>query len=279
MTDPIHSPHPFAAANTDLHTSAISVFNRLHHAPEILFLGNAWDTASALSLERAGFPAVGTTSRGIADGIGAGDGEQVGFDRHVSIVRDMTAHLHVPVSADIEAGYASRFGDIVDNALRMADAGAAGLNVEDSPKDQVGLRDYTEQARLLAQIRHALDTRGFKGLFLNARTDSYLISGLADPLKETLIRAEAYAGSGASGIFVPGLGKDEDIAAAASAITVPLNIMSLPGLTSPSRLHTLGVRRFSFGNALSDKMFAWLDRSAAELWRHRTTASLYEADE
>lgn len=264
-----------SSITASISASSIAEFRRLHEGESLLFLGNAWDTASAQALEKAGFAAIGTTSYGIAQALGMRDGEEIPFDRHVTLVRDIAARVNVPVSADIEAGYASRNADIVDNALRVADAGAAGLNIEDSPKDRDGLRGASEQADLLALLRNALDARGFGGFFLNARTDTYLMPGVSDPFEETLLRVRAYADSGADGIFVPGLSAEPEIAAVASASPVPLNVMSLPGLTSASRLQKLGVRRFSFGNAFSDLALAFLEKSANRLLRDQGTESLY----
>ncbi|OWA33348.1 carboxyphosphonoenolpyruvate phosphonomutase [Saccharibacillus sp. O16] len=256
--------------------ASIVQFRKLHEADKILFLGNAWDTASAIALEKAGFAAIGTTSCGIARAWGMRDGEEIAFERQVSIVRDIVEHVNIPVSADIEAGYASAYGDIVDNVLRIADAGASGLNIEDSPKTEGGLRSNAEQAHLLSQLRHALDTRGFGGFFLNARTDTYLTSGISAPLEETLLRLHAYAESGADGIFVPGLSASDEIAAVVAASPIPLNVMSLPELTSAAELQRLGVRRFSFGNALADLTLAFLQQSADNLYRFQHTADLYE---
>lgn len=257
--------------------SSIAEFRRLHKGEDLLFLGNAWDAASAAALEKAGFAAIGTTSYGIAQASGMRDGEEIPFDRLAAIVRDIAARVNIPVSADIEAGYASKHADIVDNALRVADAGAAGLNIEDSPKDRHGLRDVFEQAKLLVLLRNALDARGFGGFFINARTDTYLMPGVSDPFEETLLRVRAYADGGADGIFVPGLSANAEIAAVASASPLPLNVMSLPGLTSVSHLQKLGVRRFSFGNAFSDLALAFLERSAKRLLRDQGTQSLYAA--
>ncbi len=268
--------HSDSFSTTNRSSAVIAEFRKLHEAEQILFLGNAWDAASAIALEQAGFSAIGTTSYGIARAAGMRDGEEVPFARHVSIVRDMAERVRIPVSADIEAGYASTHAEIVDHALRVADAGAAGLNIEDSPKDRNGLRDTAEHARLLNSIRGALDARGFGGFFLNARTDTYLTPDLSGRLEETLLRLRAYAESGADGIFVPGLSADADIAAVASASPIPLNVMSLPGLTSAARLQELGVKRFSFGNALADLTLDFLRKSADALYRSRDTGFLYE---
>ncbi|MEJ8303262.1 isocitrate lyase/phosphoenolpyruvate mutase family protein [Saccharibacillus sacchari] len=274
-TDNCANPAAAFSPNDNRSAESIAEFRNLHRAGGLLFLGNAWDVASAIALEQAGFAAIGTTSYGIAEALGMRDGENVPFERHVSIVRDIVARVGIPVSADIEAGYASSDADIVDNALRIADAGAAGLNIEDSPKNLKTLRDAAEQARLLSKLRSALDARGFEGFFVNARTDTYLTPSVSDPLAETLLRAQAYASSGADGIFVPGLSADADIAAVASASAIPLNVMSLPGLTSTRHLQKLGVRRFSFGNALADLSLAFIQKAANELLHDQNTESLY----
>ncbi len=82
----------------------IQQFQALHHADEMLFLGNAWDVLSARTLEQSGFRAIGTTSWGVAASLG-----------------------YIPVSADIEAGYAETRGQIVENVLRTADRDTALL--------------------------------------------------------------------------------------------------------------------------------------------------------
>ncbi|MCQ4088270.1 isocitrate lyase/phosphoenolpyruvate mutase family protein [Saccharibacillus sp. JS10] len=251
------------------------VFKELHQGESLLFLGNAWDTASAIALEKAGFAAIGTTSYGISQSLGLQDGEQMDIHQLISIVQNMIKHVSIPVTVDMEAGYASNTEEIIDHVLRVAHLGVAGINIEDSPKHQSQLRSVSEQAALLATLRTSLDTHGFADLFINARTDTYLSHGIDDPLNETLIRAQAYSESGANGIFVPGLSAKDEIIAVVSSCSLPLNLMSLPGLTSVSELEALGVKRFSFGNALSDSILAMLQRSSEQLYRSRDTSFLY----
>jgi len=112
----------------------IQEFNEMHASPELLFLGNAWDLLSALTLEKAGFKAIGTTSWGIANTLGFADGELIDFDRHLGIIKTIAENVKVPVSADIEAGYSEDISKIIDNVLRTADVGVAGINIEDSLK-------------------------------------------------------------------------------------------------------------------------------------------------
>lgn len=251
----------------------IETFNKLHHSEELLFLGNAWDLLSALTLEKAGFQAIGTTSWGIANSLGLQDGELVDFDEHLRIIQMIAEHVTIPVSADIEAGYGDTVETIVQNVLRTADVGVAGINIEDSLKKQDGLRGIAEHARLLYEIRRALDKRGYKDFFINARTDTYFQK--ENPLLEAIERGNAYVESGASGIFVPGVLLDEDIQELAVKIKAPLNVLSLPGLTNCNKLKALGVQRFSFGNALSDKIITFMEMYATQLFELKDTESLY----
>ncbi|MBU9705516.1 isocitrate lyase/phosphoenolpyruvate mutase family protein [Paenibacillus sp. AK121] len=252
----------------------IQEFNDLHTSEEILFLGNAWDLLSALALEKAGFKAIGTTSWGIANTLGFSDGELIDFEQHVSIIRTIAEHVQIPVSADIEAGYGKDVATIVEHVLRTADVGVAGINIEDSLKQQKGLREVRAHSNLLSKIRAALDVHGFKDFFINARTDTFL--QIEAPLSENIERAKAYVESGANGIFVPGLKNDEEIRKVVYHIHAPLNVLSLPGLTNVRQLQQLGVKRFSFGNAFSDKIIVALQKNAEQLINLRDTSHLYD---
>lgn len=252
----------------------IQEFNKLHTSKDILLLGNAWDLLSALTLEKVGFKAIGTTSWGIANSLGYADGELIDFDRHLGIIKSIAENVKIPVSADIEAGYGEDMDTIVANVLKTADVGVAGINIEDSLKNQRGLRDVSVQCMLLSKIRSALDQHGYKGFYINARTDTYFQK--ENPLIETIDRAKAYVESGASGIFVPGLIHHEEIEEITSNVKAPLNVLSLPGLTNCNKLKALGVKRFSFGNALSDKVISFLEKNAAQLMDLKDTSILYE---
>jgi 2-methylisocitrate lyase-like PEP mutase family enzyme len=251
----------------------IQEFNDLHTSEELLFLGNAWDLLSALTLEKVGFKAIGTTSWGIANSLGYIDGELIDFDRHLSIIKNITENVNIPVSADIEAGYSENVEIVVNNVLKTADIGVVGINIEDSLKKQKGLREISKHCNLLEKIRIALDTNGFKNFYINARTDTYFQR--ENPLLETIDRAKSYVESGASGIFVPGMKLEEDIKEVALKINAPLNVLSLPGLTNCNKLKELGVKRFSFGNALSDKYIAFLEKNTEQLIECKDTAHLY----
>jgi 2-methylisocitrate lyase-like PEP mutase family enzyme len=252
----------------------IQRFNELHKSKELLILGNAWDLLSALILEKAGFKAIGTTSWGIANSLGYADGELIDFERHLGIIKTITENVKIPVSADIEAGYGEKTITIVDNVLRVADVGVAGINIEDSLKKQKGLKEISLHCNLVSKLRTALDQNGYKDFYINARTDTYF--QMKDPFLETIERAKAYVESGASGIFVPGLIQRDEIKEIASKVNAPLNVLSLPGLTNCNELKEFGVKRFSIGNALSDKVIALLQKSAAQILESRDISFLYE---
>jgi len=254
--------------------SKINEFNALHTTQNILLLGNAWDILSALTLEKVGFKAIGTTSWGIANSLGYADGEWIDFDRHLAIIKSIADNVNIPVSADIEAGYGNDTKTILENVLKTADIGVAGINIEDSLKQQNGLRNMNEHCALLAQMRALLDNNGYKNFFINARTDT--CCQMEQPFHETMTRAKAYVDSGASGIFIPGLTDYEEIRAITSAVEAPINLMSLPGLTNCQTLQQLGVKRFSFGNALSDKMISYVTKDATRIMESNDTAFLYE---
>lgn len=181
--------------------------------------------------------------------------------------------MNIPVSADIEAGYGHDEQKIIDNVLRTADVGVAGINIEDSLKHQAGLRSIIEHCHLLTNVRKELDNHGYKNFFINARTDTYF--QLERPFEETMTRAKAYIESGASGVFIPGLTDVNEIKAMACNVNAPINLLSLPGLTNVKLLKELGVKRFSIGNALSDKIIAHLTQHAAQLLKDQDTSSLY----
>jgi 2-methylisocitrate lyase-like PEP mutase family enzyme len=253
--------------------SKIQEFNALHESNEVLLLGNAWDLLSALSLEKAGFKAIGTTSWGVAKSLGYSDGEMIEFAIQQNVVKMIVDHVKIPVTADIESGYGEDDQTIVDNVLKLADLGASGINIEDSLKNQAGLKPLDQQCNLLSKIRTALEKNGYQGFYINARTDTYLQN--QDPLNETVYRAKAYVESGASGIFVPGLKEDDEIRVIISQTNAPLNIMSLPGLTNCNKLKELGVKRLSVGGALYRKVNNLLDNCAAQIYESQDTSILF----
>src|SRR5262244_3340176 len=152
-----------------------TLLKALHHGPRILVLANAWDAVSARIVEEIGFPAVATTSAGIAAALGYPDGQRVSRDEMLGVVGRIARAVKVPVTADMEAGYGTTPAQMAETARALIDAGAVGLNLEDMTGDdessQVELGLQMEKIRA---IREASASAGVP-LVINARTDVYLM--------------------------------------------------------------------------------------------------------
>src|SRR5437867_7532411 len=103
----------------------------LHHWPPILVLPNASDAARARVFEAEGFPAIATTSAGVAAAIGYPDGGVVPAREMIEAVARIVRAVSVPVTADIEHAYGATPKAVADVVLRVIAAGAVGINIED----------------------------------------------------------------------------------------------------------------------------------------------------
>jgi len=210
-------------------------FRELHDGGLPFLLPNAWDVASALAFVAAGFPAVGTTSFGVAAAAGHPDGGRSTKDATASLAAQL-ARLPVPVSTDIEDGYDD---DPDAVAAYVAALGVAGINIEDSTEEAL-VAPQAHAAKVAAIKRAAPD------VFVNARVDTYWL-GQDATVAATLERAAAYVAAGADGVFVPGATDPGELRELSAAIPVPLNVLVVPGL-SLAELGELGVRRVSTGS-------------------------------
>lgn len=215
---------------------------RASHRPGLpLLLPNAWDYASAAGLVAAGFTVIGTTSLGVAAAHGLPDAHGLIRDETVALTHRL-ATLPCLCTVDIEAGFSDDPAEVAELAAELSDAGAVGVNLEDGRADG-RLADPGRQRELIRAVK-----RRVPDLFVNARVDTYW---LADgDLDATLARAEQYQRAGADGVFVPGVTEDGDIAAIVSAVTVPVNVLYLPGRQTVGQLAALGVSRVSTGSLL-----------------------------
>lgn len=256
---------------TSQHDLAVR-FRDLHIPGTPLALANAWDAASARVVAATGAPAVATTSAGVAWGLGAADGDKLDRDSALELIRRVAGAVAVPVSADIESGFAAAPDGVADTVAAVIAAGAVGVNIED------GVREPAEHAERIAAARRAADAAGIP-LYINARTDVFLF-GLGAPenrLAETLARAERYLEAGATGIFVPGVGDPETIATLAKDIPAPLNILVGPGAPTVRELADLGVARVSLGSAVAEAAYGLVRRAAEELAADGTYTSVAQA--
>jgi 2-methylisocitrate lyase-like PEP mutase family enzyme len=225
-------------------------FHGMHSGPEPLVLVNAWDVASARVIEELGFPAVATTSAGIAFSRGFPDGQRIQPEEMMASVAQIVDAVRVPVTADAEAGYGNRPEHAAETARQVILAGAVGMNFEDATGDaERPLFDLTLQVERIRAIHEVANQIGVP-LVLNARTDVYLLQ-VGEPGKrydETVRRLSAYRDAGADCVFAPGIRDRETIGRLVKDFGCPLNILAVPGSPSIPEMKALGVRRVSLGS-------------------------------
>jgi 2-methylisocitrate lyase-like PEP mutase family enzyme len=243
------------------------IFRRLHHSPPTLLLPNCWDAASARIFEVAGFPAIATSSAAIAFALGYSDGQRLDVDAHFNAIANIVATVDVPVTVDLESGYAADTIGLTKNVRRLALLGVAGYNLEDSSGKGVLYSIEDQCARITAAKDAAPD------VFLNARTD-ILLDGIGDPstaLERSIERLDAYLHAGADGIFVPGISDPETIATIARRFPKrPLNVLAGPKTPSTIEMQGLGVARISVGSWPMRRAMGLLRDIARELRRDGT---------
>jgi 2-methylisocitrate lyase-like PEP mutase family enzyme len=241
----------------------------LHAGPGFV-LPNAWDAGSARILEQVGFPAIATTSAGIAWSCGIPDGGALDRDRMLEQVGRIVDAVGVPVTADLEAGYGPTAEDVGRTVARAVELGAVGGNLEDAGGG--GLFGIDEAVERLEAARAAAP----RGTFvLNARTDTYFAGTTGDVFAETVERAVRYVEAGADCIFVPGVVDADTIGRLAAAIPGPLNVVAgLANTIDAPTLFSLGVTRVSLGGSLARASLTMLERAGRELLDSGTLAFL-----
>ncbi|MGW1976068.1 isocitrate lyase/PEP mutase family protein [Streptomyces sp. NPDC001889] len=245
------------------------LFRSLHVKGRPLVLPNAWDAASARVVAEAGARAIATTSAGVAWSLGAADGDHLRRDEALAAIARIAAAVGLPVTADIERGYAPDADGVAETVRGVLEAGAVGINLEDS------LRPVHEQAERIAAARGAADGAGVP-LFVNARIDTHRLppGDRAEWMKETLVRAYAYVAAGADGIFVLGALDAEAVGVLADSVRVPVNVSAGPGSLPVAALAAAGAGRVSAGSAIAEAAYGLAARAARELLDQGTTSAL-----
>ena len=238
----------------------------LHRTPPIFVLPNAWDAASARLFVAEGFPAVATTSAGVAASLGYPDGGAVPAREMFEAVARIARAVPVPVTADIEHAYAESPAAVADNVLRVIAAGAVGINLEDIVPGAAELEPLALQVDKIRAIVKAATKAGVR-LVINARTDGFLRAlGPAEArLGVAIERGKAFLAAGADCVFVPGVRDPETIRALVTGIGGPINVLAVAGAPSIPELEALGVARVSVGSGPMRATLALVRDIAREL--------------
>ena len=242
-----------------------------------LLLPNAWDAASARIFEAAGFPAIGTTSAGIAYSRGFRDAQQISREEMMHEVAIIARAVDIPVTADIEAGYGPSAGDVTKTVRAVIDAGAVGINLEDNTHGGTHpLFDISAQVERIAAAKSEGDRNGI-ALTVNARTDSFVLDLGADENERTAMtieRGHAYLAAGADLIFVPKLIDARIARHLSDAFEGRLNLMAMPGAPAANVLFNAGVQRVSLGPTAMLASLGTVQNIAQELRQTGTWSSI-----
>ncbi|MEV6694195.1 isocitrate lyase/phosphoenolpyruvate mutase family protein [Micromonospora sp. NPDC051196] len=220
----------------------------LHRPGDPLVLPNVWDAGSARAVVEAGFGAVATASAAVSQSLGYADGEGTPVGEMLAAVARITRAVGVPVTADLERGYRLPPAELVE---RLLDAGAVGLNLEDSAPHDGSMVDPQAQAELLAGVRAAADAAGVP-IVINARTDVFLraYGDPAERLDEAIRRAQLYRAAGADCVYPIVLADPAELRTFIEAVPGPVNVLARPAAPAPAELAALGVARISYGPGL-----------------------------
>jgi 2-methylisocitrate lyase-like PEP mutase family enzyme len=218
----------------------------LHQPGNPVVLPTVWDAWSARLAVDAGFAALTVGSHPVADSVGKADQEGMTFDDLLTCVKQITAAVDVPVSVDIESGYAEAPTRLIEGLL---DAGAVGLNIEDTVHSEGGrLRSAGEHAELVGALRAAAVAAGVH-VVVNARTDLFLRQDgdESDRVDRAIERLTEAAGAGADVLYPVGRHDPDTLRRLASELPLPINAIALPDQDDPASFGPLGVARISFG--------------------------------
>jgi 2-methylisocitrate lyase-like PEP mutase family enzyme len=227
----------------------------LHQPGHPVVLPTVWDAWSARLAVDAGFAALTVGSHPLADSVGKADQEGMTFDDVLARIKQITSAVDAPISVDIESGYGQAPTRLIEGLL---DAGAVGLNIEDTVHSEGGrLRSSTEHAELVGALRVAADEAGVH-VVVNARTDLFLRQDgdESDRVDRAIARLTEAAAAGADSLYPVGRHDPDTLRRLTSELPLPVNAIALPDQDDPASFGPLGVGRISFGPFLQRALSA-----------------------
>jgi len=255
-----------------------AAFRALHARAGAFIIPNPWDAGTAKLLAAAGFEALATTSLGVSSALGRPDGAGAVSRRELlENCAAIAAATDLPVSADLENGYAHEPRAAAEMIRLAAQAGVVGGSIEDATgKEDKPIYDFQ---LAVDRVQAAVETARSLGFpfVLTARAENFL-HGRRD-LDDTIRRLQAFESAGADVLYAPGLRDLATIRTVASSVTRPLNVvigMIDPAITA-AELAQAGVKRISVGGALCRLALAHMMRGARDMKERGSFAWLAEA--
>ena len=225
-------------------------FYNLHHSGRLLILPNIWDCLGANLLESLHYPAIATASASVAFTNGYDDGQRISFDSVLALLKKIVSSVRIPVSADIESGFAESDLQLEENTKQLLATGIVGINIEDTDKETNSILPVETQCEKIKLIKKVSQAVGVP-LFVNARADVYLRGKDFDTpeskFEEALKRGRAYKAAGADCFYPIGMTRQEDIKRMVKQLQMPVNVITIPGIPELNVLNEIGVARVSLG--------------------------------
>ena len=238
-----------AAADSKQQEKAKQFYN-LHHSGRLLILPNIWDCLGANLLESLHYPAIATASASVAFTNGYDDGQRISFDSVLALLKKIVSSVSIPVSADIESGFAESDLQLEENTKQLLATGIVGINIEDTDKKTNSILPVETQCEKIKLIKKVSQAVGVP-LFVNARADVYLRGKDFDTpeskFEEALKRGRAYKAAGADCFYPIAMTRQEDIKRMVKQLQMPVNVITIPGIPELNVLNEIGVARVSLG--------------------------------
>jgi 2-methylisocitrate lyase-like PEP mutase family enzyme len=249
----------------------------LHHSGRLLILPNIWDVLGARLLQDLGYSAIATASASVAYSNGYNDGENIPFTDVLFILKRITASVNVPVTADVESGYADNEIQLEKNIRAIIETGIVGINIEDTDKKTKALLPAEVQCEKIKRIKKVAAEINVP-LFINARTDCFIHEKIFDSpqsrLEETIKRGLDYKAAGADCFYPILVNKEDEIRAIVQQVEMPVNIITVPGTPELNVLQEIGVARISLGPSFLKYVIKGMKDLAIKLQNHDGLADI-----
>lgn len=181
----------------------------------------AFNAASALLIEKAGFEAVYISGAGLSNSNGLPDAGILTRDDVLRLSSAIIKSVRIPAIVDVDTGFGGP-EEVAKTAQLFAEAGAAAIQIEDQefPKRCGHLpgKSVIPAEEFVEKIKAASEMSGGRHLAVIARTDARATGGLDEAIK----RARLYFDAGADIIFPEALETKEEFREFARGVNAPL---------------------------------------------------------
>jgi 2-methylisocitrate lyase-like PEP mutase family enzyme len=257
--------------NQKIQAAKAELFRSQHLDKKILVLPNIWDALGAKLIKQVGFPSIATASVATALSNGYPDGERIPFSALLEIVLKISSAVDLPLSVDIERGFADSIVDLKENIRLLIENGAVGINIEDSHPDHKGLTKIGDQCRKIEAIRETAILCDVP-MVINARTDIFLQKTEENPMTQAIERAKAFKTAGADCVYPILINRYDDITRFVEEVGMPMNVLLLKPISDLQHLENIGVARITLGPNLLNHALTAMKAVAEGLIKYDSSA-------